>query len=91
MLNKCLGKRRSETVEIEGRIEKLTEADKEAYFESECRETEIQLADDEWDIDEMTFSDEGEITEKDLATSPAPKVAYGRFISATNWVRWCLL
>lgn len=77
-------------MEIEGRIEKLTEADKEAYFESECRETKIQLSQDEWDIDETCFKDEGEITIEDLKNSHALKVAYGRYISAINWIRWVL-
>lgn len=61
------------------------------YLEEEAREAEIQLSMDEWDIDEISFSDEGEITIEDLKNSPALKVAYGRFISATNWIRWCLL
>jgi hypothetical protein len=45
---------------------------------------------DEWDIDEITFSDEGEITLDDLKTSPAIKMAYNRFISQSNWIRWIL-
>ena len=31
-----------------------------------------------------------EITVQDLITSPALKVAYNRYISASNWVRWQL-
>jgi hypothetical protein len=62
----------------------------EKYLAEEVCEAEIQLSQDEWDIDEITFSDEGEITIEDLKTSPALKIAYGRFISATNWLRWCL-
>jgi len=45
----------------------------------------------EWDVDETAFTDGESITEKDLATSPVLKVMYNRFISATNWMRWCLL
>jgi hypothetical protein len=53
-------------------------------------ETEIQLSMDEWDIDEMSFSDVGEITLQDLKDSPALKIAYNRYISASNWIRWIL-
>jgi hypothetical protein len=63
---------------------------KEEYLAEETREAEIQLSMDEWDIDEISFSDEGEITVEDLKTSPALKLMYGRFISATNWNRWIL-
>jgi hypothetical protein len=77
-------------MEILGRLEKLTEADKEANFESEIREDEIERADDEWDIDETCFKDEGEITVEDLKNSPALKIAYGRFISQSNWCKWVL-
>lgn len=63
----------------------------EKYLAEEAKEAEIDLSQDEWDIDAMTFSEEEQITEKDLATSPVLKVIYNRFISATNWIRWCLL
>ena len=62
----------------------------EEYLQEEAREAEIQLSMDEWDIDEISFSDEGEITIEDLKTSPALKLIYGRRISASNWIRWCL-
>lgn len=62
----------------------------EKYLAEETREAEIQLSQDEWDIDEITFSDEGEITVEDLKTSPALKLIYNRYVSATNWNRWIL-
>jgi hypothetical protein len=70
----------------------MTDAEKEAYAneEQEAYNAEL-LNNDEWDIDETTFKDEGEITIEDLKDSPIFKVTYGRFISASNWIRWCLL
>lgn len=68
----------------------MTDAEREAYANEEHAAHKAELAEDEWDIDEMSFSDEGEITIEDLKNSPALKIAYGRYISATNWIRWCL-
>jgi hypothetical protein len=62
----------------------------EEYLAEEAKEAEIQLSMDEWDIDETSFKDAEDITVEDLKTSPGLKVAYGRFISATNWNRWIL-
>ena len=45
---------------------------------------------EEWDVDEITFSDEGKITVEDLKTSPALKTTYNRYISQSNWLRWIL-
>jgi len=69
----------------------MTEQEKADYAESEAKSAEVEYSIDEWDIDEISFSDEGEITVEDLKNSPALKIAYGRFISASNWLRWCLL
>lgn len=44
----------------------------------------------EYEVEAIDFKDEGEITLKDLITSPALKITYGRFISASNWIRWQL-
>lgn len=63
----------------------------EEYLLEEAKEAEIIRADDEWDCDETIFKDVGEITIEDLKTSPALKVTYNRFISQSNWCRWCLL
>jgi len=68
----------------------MTEQEKADHAESEAKSAEVEYSMDEWDIDEISFSDEGEITVEDLKTSPALKIAYGRFISATNWNRWIL-
>jgi hypothetical protein len=68
----------------------MTDDEKEANAKEERKEMDLELADDEWEIDETSFKDEGEITLEDLKTSPALKVQYGRFISAANWLRWCL-
>ena len=41
--------------------------------------------------DKREFEDNTQdITVNDLITSPALKVAYNRYISASNWVRWQL-
>jgi len=69
----------------------LSEKEKADYAESESRETKIERADDEWDIDETCFADEGLITLDDLKTSPIYKATYNKWISASNWLRWCLL
>ena len=45
----------------------------------------------EFEVDATAFKDEGEITIDDLKTSPALKMMYCRYISQTNWLRWCLL
>ena len=60
------------------------------YLIEEAREEQMVREFEEWDCDETSFKDEGEITIEDLKTSPALKVQYGRFISATNWNRWML-
>jgi len=48
------------------------------------------MKNEKWDVDEIVFNDEGEITINDLKTSAALKCYYGKFISASNWVRWIL-
>lgn len=92
LLNKCLGKRRSGKMSLTEDLMGMTDAEREAYAKEEQDAYNAELANsDEWDIDELSFSDEGEITIEDLKNSAALKVAYGRFISASNWCRWCLL
>mgnify|MGYP001295956955 CR=1 FL=1 len=62
---------------------------KEEYLAEEARETEIDIADVEWDIDETTFKD-GDITIDDLKNSPAYKATFSKWISASNWNLWIL-
>ena len=69
----------------------MSDAEREAHAEEEHAACEAQLADEEWDCDETDFKDEGEITINDLKSSAALKVAYNRYISQSNWIRWCLL
>jgi hypothetical protein len=64
---------------------------KEEYKMEEIREAELVTSQDGWDIDEIAFFDKETITVADLRESAALKLAYGRYISATNWIRWCLL
>ena len=68
----------------------MSDQDKKDYAESENHASEIERADDEWDIDETCFKD-GEITLEDLKTSPIYKAQYSRYLSTSNWIRWCLL
>jgi len=42
------------------------------------------------EIEETCFLDEGDITVDDLRDSVALKMLYGKRISASNWLRWCL-
>ena len=60
----------------------------EQYLIEEAREEQMVAEFEEWDADETSFKDAGEITIEDLKTSPALKVQYGRFISQVNWFRW---
>jgi len=68
----------------------MSDQDRKDYAESENHASDIERADDEWDIDETCFKDEGEITLEDLRTSPIYKATYNRWISASNWLRWIL-
>lgn len=70
------------------RVLQLTDEEKKEYIELESRETEIE---NEISEQEDSFSDEQEITVKDLIDSPALKAQYNRFISASNWFRWSIL
>ena len=61
----------------------------EEYLIEEAREAELVREFEEWDCDETSFKD-GDITIDDLKNSPIYKVTYGRYIGASNWVRWIL-
>ena len=77
---------------FEGKVLKMGKLmTQEEYLIEEAKEAEITRADDEWDIDETCFKDESEITLEDLKTSPIYKAQYSRYLSASNWIRWCLL
>jgi len=76
---------------FEGKVLKMGKLmTQEEYLIEEAKEAEITRADDEWDIDETCFKDEGEITLEDLRTSPIYKATYNKWISASNWLRWIL-
>jgi len=62
----------------------------EEYLTEEAREAEMVREFEEWDCDETSFKDEGEITLEDLKTSPIYKAMYSRRISASNWNEWIL-
>jgi len=68
----------------------LSEKEKADYAESENAASQSERGDDEWDIDETSFADEGEITLDDLRNSPIYKAMYASKISASNWNEWIL-